>query len=715
MSLFSLKYWYFSIILAFTVSCVFGLGTGFAVNTVYESFISTDPSKIELNGVTPGEQFGAAVVSGDFNGDGLDDLAVGSPFSSIESRDWNGKISIYFGKKKFKNIKSFNLSSARPDIIFYGAHSGDQLGTTLAAGDYNGDKITDLAIGAYNASSEKGRPGKAYIVYGQSLTWSRQSYDFLSNMPDIELTGNHDGDSFGLALSTIDINNDNVDDILVGAPSASSGSVEESGIVYGFLGSKDGVSTGVHLAKEAKVIFYGQSTGEKFGSAIAGGHIIDKKYSDVVISAYTANVGENNQAGKVYLFKGREKFFSSVKAPTLVIEGKSPNEWLGFALAVGDVNGDDKDDIAISSFSYNGSHKNSKISVFYSKRTFGQNKGIVLSGDDANIVIDKPVDEILIGASVLLDNFNDDKRAEVVVGSPGIGNPISMKPGDVYMVFTDVAAKKMEFSIEDRSVTSTIHGENADDWFGYSLASMDFNGDGKKDLVIGSRYADGVNAKNNGKVFVILGNDQPFGQAKLVPSPEDKYVTRGELIHEVIDKLNLKATKADFLADCLQHKEFCLFNFTAMSLYNGITLDPNLILYPDVSPDTKYYDDINIGTMLGLVTGMVDTKDSPFMPESPITRIQSLKIILGAIDAVKPLYKFELIKQLGGYDKLVSQASRFKDVDPRVSYMWWYPRYTNFAVANGIIKANKIFRPDDNISVGELDSMLKNTLEFLNK
>ena len=80
---------------------------------------------------------------------------------------------------------------------------------------------------------------------------------------------------------------------------------------------------------------------------------------------------------------------------------------------------------------------------------------------------------------------------------------------------------------------------------------------------------------------------------------------------------------------------------------------------------------------------------------------------------VKPLYRFELVRKLGSVEELLSQPSAFEDIDPSINNMWEYPRYTNFALENGIIKQMRYFRPDDKITVGELASMLNNTMAYL--
>jgi len=90
-------------------------------------------------------------------------------------------------------------------------------------------------------------------------------------------------------------------------------------------------------------------------------------------------------------------------------------------------------------------------------------------------------------------------------------------------------------------------------------------------------------------------------------------------------------------------------------------------------------------------------------------------VILGAADLVNSKYKFELVAILGTEDKLFNQKSYFQDIDSKIDTMWWYPRYVNFAVENGIVSEGEYFRPNDKITVWEFNAMIDRTIEFLNK
>ena len=190
-------------------------------------------------------------------------------------------------------------------------------------------------------------------------------------------------------------------------------------------------------------------------------------------------------------------------------------------------------------------------------------------------------------------------------------------------------------------------------------------------------------------------------------------VTRGEFIGVVVDIFDLRKTKTTYIDNCDEHREFCFYNFLAMSSYDDIQLDPELVLYPDIPVTHKYYDEVTVGTMLGLINGYVGDENSPFRPESSISRIQALKIILGAAEAVVPKYRFEMIDILGSLDQLSSQFSSFSDIDAKISYMWWYPRYVNFAVENDIVNGGNLFRPDETITKKELDDMIVRTQKYI--
>ncbi len=180
-----------------------------------------------------------------------------------------------------------------------------------------------------------------------------------------------------------------------------------------------------------------------------------------------------------------------------------------------------------------------------------------------------------------------------------------------------------------------------------------------------------------------------------------KVLGRGEVVSRVVEFFELKEKKRSSISECLSRSDECFFVFAAMSDFDGIGFSP-LTLYPDVKPQSRYYDDINVASMLGLVHGYLGEYSTPFKPELVMTRIQSLKLVLGASELVQWLEQFELTE---------IEATTFGDVSG--PGQWWYPRYLNFALKAGILEEGSTFRPDEAITVAELEAMMQSTARYL--
>lgn len=184
------------------------------------------------------------------------------------------------------------------------------------------------------------------------------------------------------------------------------------------------------------------------------------------------------------------------------------------------------------------------------------------------------------------------------------------------------------------------------------------------------------------------------------PSPQ---LTRGEAVAVIVSSFDLRKKFGSFVSDCLQHADECFFVFSAMSNYDGIQFSP-LILYPDVFPAHRNYRAINIATMLGLVHGYLNEENSPFHPEIGMTKIQALKVVLGAGDMMKWKDRFEMT------DEDYPSELPFKDPELQSPDAWWYARYLGFALDKGIVEPGESFGPDRPITESELKAMVEKTL-----
>lgn len=94
-----------------------------------------------------GDQFGAAVTTGDFNGDCLADIAVGAPFDDVGATANAGSVHIFYGSTTGLAATSDQVWHLDTVGVPGVALVGDRFGTALASGDFDGDGYMDLAIG----------------------------------------------------------------------------------------------------------------------------------------------------------------------------------------------------------------------------------------------------------------------------------------------------------------------------------------------------------------------------------------------------------------------------------------------------------------------------------------------------------------------------------------------------------------------------------------
>ncbi|MEO5618048.1 MAG: FG-GAP-like repeat-containing protein [Candidatus Eisenbacteria bacterium] len=276
---------------------------------------SDESGPVRRSGETPLEQFGSALANvGDLNGDGWDDLAVGSPACAVAGTE-AGRVSVFHGGPS---------ADGAPDRIIEGLREFELFGTALAAaGDVNADGHADLVVGAPGSSGD----GRAYVYFGGP------GFDAL---PDRILTAGIPG-PFGVVVAGAgDVNGDGAGDLLVGGPPMPGGTGSSAvHLIFGNSGA----------APWNRMILEGDAPGDGFGSALAGlGDLDDDGFADFGIGAPFTD-GGHADAGAVYIFYGTSRF---VPRSGMTLYGTAEQEFFGSALAGGaDLNGDGRPDFAV--------------------------------------------------------------------------------------------------------------------------------------------------------------------------------------------------------------------------------------------------------------------------------------------------------------------------------------------------------------------------------
>jgi hypothetical protein len=160
---------------------------------------------------------GWAMVSGDINQDGQDDLIVGGYDAFAPSNYANGAVYVFFGSPEYSSPMTIDLDQATADISIFGANGNDNFGCALALSDINSDGILDLIAGARNAETSLERKGRVYVFFGRT-DWALPVQILLDEEnADVTLIGPEPNSRFGWSVAAADINGDGIGDVFASA------------------------------------------------------------------------------------------------------------------------------------------------------------------------------------------------------------------------------------------------------------------------------------------------------------------------------------------------------------------------------------------------------------------------------------------------------------------------------------------------------------------
>ena len=200
-------------------------------------------------------ELGAAMVAGDFNGDGVGDLAVSSPLDSLGGAQ-AGRVYVFLGPIAGEYVAEFDA-----DLVYDTAARFSWTGAAMAAVDLNGDGFDELVVGAPRFANTLNRQGGAFVVYGQETPVSG---NLAAGDADAWIFGVNEDDELGSSVTNVgDVNNDGFDDVVFGAPEAGA----RSGAAYLLYGQASPFS-GRILA--ADVTYTGNSVLDRLGTSVAG-------------------------------------------------------------------------------------------------------------------------------------------------------------------------------------------------------------------------------------------------------------------------------------------------------------------------------------------------------------------------------------------------------------------------------------------------------------
>jgi len=345
--------------------------------------------------------------------------------------------------------------------------------SNLRASDAQGRELTVQLSSIQEVTSPTGRTG-----YDLQLSIEDQSASYplvvealinsVSPSADWLDLGAQDNAHLGISVATAgDINGDGYSDVIIGAPDYDYLAAPETGMVYVYLGSANGLQFVHHWS------WHGVD-GDQFGTTVTtAGDVNGDGYSDVIIGApgYESVIDQDRE-GKAYLFHGSASGLSSTV--NWFFESNTTNAELGRAIApAGDINNDGYSDVVLGIKNY----YDGWVIVFYGSVN-GLNPFVY-----SQMFAQQEDEEY--GASVCTaGDVDGDGYADLLVGAPLYDSVGSSDHGRVYLYYGGPTG--VNFNSPVNLETQAEYG-----LFGSSVSTAgDVNGDGYSDVIIGAPQQD---------------------------------------------------------------------------------------------------------------------------------------------------------------------------------------------------------------------------------
>jgi hypothetical protein len=538
---------------------IFGKIDSTAINL---SAIASGTGGFVINGENAMDYSGWSVsTAGDVNGDDLDDLIVSAYGADPSGKESAGKSYVIFGKT---DNTAINLSAiGTGGFVINGENAGDKSGYSASnAGDVNGDGLDDLIIGASKADPN-GRTdaGKSYIVFGKTdntainlSAIANGTGGFVINSERVWINWNTI-----LVSNAGDVNGDGLDDLIIGAKSASPNNKAHAGKSYVIFGKTDNTAIDLSAIGTAGFVINGEKSGDWSGVSIStAGDVNGDGLDDLIVGADQVDLNGKLNIGKSYVVFGKtdntEINLSAIVSGTggFVINGENAYDYSGYSVSTaGDVNGDGLDDLIVGAYNADPNNQRGagKSYVIFGKTdtdtinlvTLGRNSKYAidyLGDENANTFTGTNNDEIFVagtGDDTLIGNGGMD------VLNAGAGNDtIVINASNVAALAQTGAGNRARVDGGGNIDTLTLDGSgltldltNISNIRIQDIEKIDITGSGNNTLIL--NLNDVFDASTSTNILKVLGNSgdsvNASGFAKISGAKTESSITYDVYTH----------------------------------------------------------------------------------------------------------------------------------------------------------------------------------------
>jgi len=412
-----------------------------------------------LNGFNPSgldseDLFGSSIANiGDFNGDGVQDLAVGARADENDTGgdSEEGAVYILFMYANGSVNSSVKISDGQNGFTPSGLGASDEFGHSIAnLGDLDGDGVVDLAVGAMRDENSESREGAIYILFMYANGSVKSDVKISDGLGGFNPSALGVNDGFGSSVANIgDLDGDGIIDLAVGAEDDENSESSEGAIYILFMYANGSVKSDVKISDGLGGFTPSNlDATDLFGSSVANiGDLDNDGVVDLAVGARDDEADSDTEEGAIYIL---------------------------FMYANGSVKSDVKISDGLGGFNPSG--------LIFSD-AFGSSIANIgdLDGDGVtDLVVGAEFDEAGVGS------FN--------------------AKGAVYVLFMNSnGSVNSNIKIAEGLKGFNPSGLDTGDAFGSSVANMgDLNGDGITDIVVGARLDENGTGGGGGQGVIYI-------------------------------------------------------------------------------------------------------------------------------------------------------------------------------------------------------------------